>query len=104
MILGFGYVFWPIVKLFEIITKTMVKLTGSSYDAPPITEEEIKGIVEQGFADKALEKDESELVHSALEFDDTVIRSVMTPRTKMFTLPAKMLLFEAFNSTRLYKF
>ena len=95
VILGFSYVFWPIVKLFEIITKTMVKLTGSSYDSPPITEEEIKGIVEQGFADKALEKDESELVHSALEFDDTVIRSVMTPRTKMFTLPAKMLLFEA---------
>jgi CBS domain containing-hemolysin-like protein len=73
----------------------MVKLTGSSYHSPPITEEEIKGIVEQGLADKALEKDESDLVHSALEFDDTVIRTVMTPRTKMVTLPAKMLLFEA---------
>jgi putative hemolysin len=94
-LLIFSYALWPIVKIFEIITKTMVKLTGSSYHAPPITEEEIKGIVEQGLADKALEKDESELVHSALEFDDTVIRAVMTPRTKMFTLPAKMLLFEA---------
>ena len=36
-----------------------------------------------------------ELVHGALNFDDTVIRSVMTPRTKMFTLNSKMLLFEA---------
>ena len=36
-----------------------------------------------------------ELVHGALKFDDTVIRSVMTPRTKMFTLNSKMLLFEA---------
>ena len=44
---------------------------------------------------KALEKEEMELVHGALNFDDTVIRSVMTPRTKMFTLNAKMLLFEA---------
>ncbi|MDH3501723.1 MAG: hemolysin family protein [Nitrosopumilus sp.] len=95
VLLVFGYAFWPIVKLFETITKAMVKLTGSSYHAPPITEDEIKGIVEQGLADKALEKDESDLVHSALEFDDTVIRAVMTPRTKMFTLPAKMLLFEA---------
>ena len=95
VLLAFSYVFWPIVKLFEIITRGMVKVTGSSYYAPPITEDEIKGIVEQGFADKALEKDESELVHSALEFDDTVIRTVMTPRTKMFMLPAKMLLFEA---------
>ncbi|GKS67541.1 membrane protein [Nitrosarchaeum sp.] len=91
----FGYAFWPVVKVLEVITKSIVKLTGSSYHGPLITEEEIRGIVEQGLADKALEKDESELVHSALEFDDTVIRSVMTPRTKMFTLPAKMLLFDA---------
>jgi len=45
--------------------------------------------------EKAIEKEEHEMVHGALEFDDTVIRTVMTPRTKMFTLPAKMLLFEA---------
>ena len=95
VLLAFSYAFWPVVKLFEIITRGMVRITGSSYHAPPITEDDIKGIVEQGFADKALEKDESELVHSALEFDDTVIRTVMTPRTKMFMLPAKMLLFEA---------
>jgi putative hemolysin len=95
ILLIFSYVLWPVVKLFEIITKAMVRATGSSYHPPPITEEEIKGIVAQGLADNILEKDESELVHSALEFDDTVIRTVMTPRTKMFTLPAKMLLFDA---------
>lgn len=95
VLLGFSYAFWPIVKLFEIITRAIVKLTGSSYYAPPITEEDIKGIVEQGLVDHALEKDETQLVHSALEFDDTVIRSVMTPRTKMKMLPAKMLLFDA---------
>ncbi len=95
LLLIFSYALWPVVKLFEIITKTIIKLTGSSYHPPPITEEEIKGIVAQGLADNILEKDESELVHSALEFDDTVIRTVMTPRTKMFILPAKMLLFDA---------
>lgn len=97
VLLIFGYAFWPVVKILEIITISIVKLTGSSHHGPLITEEEIRGIVEQGFADKALEKDESDLVHSALEFDDTVIRSVMTPRTKMFTLPAKMLLFDALS-------
>ena len=40
-----------------------------------------------------LSKEEMELVHGALKFDDTVIRSVMTPRTKMFSLNSKMLLF-----------
>jgi len=95
VLLTFSYVFYPIVKFFEIITKGVVKLTGSSNTPPPITEEEIKGVIDQGLEEKALEKDEMKLVHGALKFDDTVIRSVMTPRTKMFTLNSQMLLFEA---------
>jgi len=95
VLLGFSYVFYPVVKFFEIIAKGVVKLTGSSNVPPPITEEEIKGVIDQGLEEKALEKDEMKLVHGALKFDDTVIRSVMTPRTKMFTLNSKMLLFEA---------
>ncbi|MGD8707722.1 MAG: hemolysin family protein [Nitrosopumilaceae archaeon] len=95
VLLGFSYVFYPVVKFFQIITKGVVKITGSSHEPPPITEEEIKGVIDQGLAEKALEKEEMELVHGALRFDDTVVRSVMTPRTKMFTLNAKMILFEA---------
>ena len=95
VLLAFSYAFYPVVKFFEIITRGVVKITGSSYTPPPITEEEIKGVIDQGLAEKALEKEEMELVHGALNFDDTVIRSVMTPRTKMFTLNSKMLLFEA---------
>ena len=95
VLLIFSYVFYPVVKFFEIITRGVVKITGSSYTPPPITEEDIKGVIDQGLAEKALEKEEMELVHGALNFDDTVIRSVMTPRTRMFTLNSKMLLFEA---------
>ncbi len=95
VLLIFSYACFPIVKMLEFITKGMIKITGSSEQPPGITEEEIRGIVDQGLADKAIEKDERELVHGALKFDDTVIRAVMMPRTKMFTLNAKMLLFEA---------
>ena len=95
VLLAFSYVFYPVVKFFEIITKGVVKLTGSSHTPPPITEEDIRGVIDQGLEEKAIEKDEMELVHGALKFDDTVIRSVMTPRTKMFSLNSKMLLFKA---------
>lgn len=95
VLLVFSYVFYPVVKFFEIITKGVVKITGSSNTPPPITEEEIKGVIDQGLEEKAIEKEEMELVHGALKFDDTVIRSVMTPRTKMFSLNSKTLLFEA---------
>jgi len=97
VLLVFSYAFYPIVKMLEAITKGIVKLTGSSYLPPPLTEEEIKGVIDQGLTDKAIEHDERELVHGALKFDDTVVRAVMTPRTKMFTLPAKMMLFEALS-------
>ncbi len=95
VLLAFSYALYPVVKFFEIITKGVVKITGSRYTPPPITEDEIKGVIDQGLEEKAIEKEEMELVHGALKFDDTVIRSVMTPRTKMFTLNSKMLLFEA---------
>ena len=95
ILLIFGYTLFPIVWIFEIITKGMIKLTGSSDIPPGLTEDEIKEVVEQGYKDKAIEKQESELVHGALNFDDIVIRTVMTPRTKMFKLNSKMMLFEA---------
>ena len=95
LFLAFSYAFYPIVWIFEIITKGMIKLTGSSDIPPGLTEDEIKEVIDQGLKDKAIEKQESELVHGALNFDDIVIRSVMTPRPKMFTLNSKMILFEA---------
>ena len=95
ILLVFSYAFFPIIWIFEIITKGMMKLTGSNEIPPGLTEDEIKEVVEQGLKDKAIEKQESELVHGALNFDDIIIRSVMTPRTKMFTLKSKTILFEA---------
>src|SRR5579863_402306 len=98
IILVFSYVFYPFVLLFEKITNAMLKAVGSSHQPPPITEQEIYSVIEQGLEDKALQKHERELVHGALKFDDIVIRAVMTPRTKMFMLPAKTILFDAMPS------
>ena len=95
ILLAFSYALFPIVWIFEIVTKGMIRLTGSSDIPPGLTEDEIKEVVDQGLKDKAIEKQESELIHGALNFDDIVIRSVMTPRPKMFTLRSKMMLFEA---------
>ena len=97
VLLAFSYALYPVVKMFEYITRGVVRLTGSSYVPPPITEEEIRGVIDQGLAEKALEREETELVHGALRFDDKAVRSVMVPRTKMFTMHAKTILFEALH-------
>ncbi|AJW70922.1 hemolysin family protein [Nitrosopumilus adriaticus] len=95
ILLLFSYATYPVVWTLERITRVMIRITGSDYHPPALTEKEIKGIIDQGHRDEALESQERDLVHRALEFDDTVIRAVMTPRMKMQSLPAKMLLFEA---------
>ncbi|MDI1495802.1 MAG: hemolysin [Cenarchaeum symbiont of Oopsacas minuta] len=97
VLLVFGYALYPIVKIFEWITRAMVRLTGSRYAPPPITEDEIKDVVDLGLAEKAIEEDERRMVHGALEFDDTPVRTVMIPRLKMFMLNSKVLLFEALH-------
>jgi putative hemolysin len=95
ILIAFSYAFYPIVWVLEKITRGIINLSGSSYHPPPLTQEEIRGIVDQAHRDKALDSHEKNLVHGALKFDDTVIRSVMTPRTKMFSLQADKTLEES---------
>ena len=95
ILLTFSYVLYPVVWVLERITRGIIKLTGSGYRPPALTGEEIKGIIDQGHRDDALEKSERDMLHSALEFDDNIIRSVMTPRTKMFSLQGDVELFDA---------
>ena len=95
ILLAFSYVFFPAVWILEKITRGIIKITGSDYNPPALTKEEISGIIEQGRRDAALDKHETELVHGALEFDDRIIRSVMMPRTKMFSLQSGLQLIDA---------
>lgn len=94
-LLAFSYATWPVVKMFETITRGVVRLTGSAYLPPPITEKEIEHVIDQGMAENAIEREEHALVRGALSFDDIAVHSVMTPRTRMFALPGKMLLLDA---------
>ena len=95
VLLAFSYVFYPAVWILEKISRGIIRITGSSYLPPALTKEEISGIIDQGRRDEALDKHETNLVHGALEFDDRVIRSVMMPRPKMFSLQSDMQLIDA---------
>ena len=66
VLLAFSYAFYPVVRILEGITKGIIRLTGSSDNPPGLTEDEIKGVIDQGLKDKAIEKQESELVLSLI--------------------------------------
>lgn len=55
---------------------------------PFIYEQQILAIADSAAAEKLIERDEHELIHSVIEFGTTVAREVMIPRTDMVTLHA----------------
>jgi putative hemolysin len=55
---------------------------------PFIYEQQILAIADSAAAEKLIERDEHELIHSVIEFGSTVAREVMIPRTDMVTLHA----------------
>lgn len=52
------------------------------------SEEQLLSMVDEATEDNVLEEDDRELIHSIFEFNDTVVREVMIPRTDMVTIDA----------------
>lgn len=73
----------PIVFLFVKLKEVAVKLFGKGEEAPSVTEDELKQIVENIEGEGVLEEDESEMVQSVLDFDDKTVLEVLTPRVDM---------------------
>jgi putative hemolysin len=77
----------PLTSAFLAATNLIVRLFGVTHHAGPyVTEEDIKQLVNVGVEQKVLEEGERELIHSIIEFGDTIVREVMTPRTDMVTV------------------
>jgi len=95
-LLVFTYVMYPFVLFLEWITKMFLRVIGGYYYPKPITEEDIKEVVDLGLSEKALEREEHELVHRALEFDDKPIVDVMTTKNNIFSLDSDSKLSDVF--------
>lgn len=76
----------PIVKLFKILTDSITKTDELSEKTPTVTEQELKIIIEAIEEEGVLEEQESELVQSALEFDEIMVQEVLTPRVDMVAI------------------
>ena len=78
----------PVNRIFVFVTYLIVRPFGlhPSMQGPFITEEDIRTIVNVGAEQKVLEEEEREMIHSVIEFGDTIVREVMTPRPSMVTV------------------
>lgn len=69
--------FSPFVFLFTRLT-SLISNKGDS--EPSVTEQELKYIIEESENEGVLEQQESELVQSALDFDEITVDEILTPR------------------------
>lgn len=77
----------PVVWLLSVSTDGMFKLLGSQQTTvPPVTEEEIKTLVQQGAQAGVFEAAEQDLIESVIGLGDRSVRSLITPRTQIVWL------------------
>ncbi len=78
----------PLTSAFLATANLIVRAFGGSPPhGPYVTEDDIKTLVNVGVEQNVLEEGERELIHSIIEFGDTIVREVMTPRTDMTAVP-----------------
>ena len=71
----------PIIFFLSLSTKALMTLLRVKPNStPPVSEQELKSLIEQGRQYGILEKKESEIMHSVFKLTDRSARQVMTPR------------------------
>lgn len=75
--------FTPLAWIFTAIKKLVSRLYANPDKAPSVTEDELKYIIDEIEEEGVLEESESELVRSALDFDETIVSEILTPRVKV---------------------
>ena len=75
-------VVWPFLKLQQMTRRD----EDGEEDAPTMTEEELKYMIEAIEEEGVLEEQESELVQSALDFDEITAQEILTPRVDVEAL------------------
>lgn len=74
--------FTPLSKLLVLLTR-LVARQKEGEETPTVTEEELKYIIDSTVEEGVLHEDESELLHSAIEFDDIRVQEILTPRVDL---------------------
>ena len=82
--------FAPLVWLLGRITEFVLEMMGiKPSDEPPVTEEEIHLMIDQGTEAGVIEESEQDMVEGIFSLSDSRIYSLMTPRTEIVWLDIK---------------
>lgn len=81
------YILYPLVFIVMLLMNLIRKIWGTnSEDEPDITEDELSSIIDTVEKEGVIDEDQSDLLQSSLEFSDTTVEEIMTPRTELLTI------------------
>lgn len=81
---------FPITILFELLGKLIDKIFKSE-NVEDFTEEDFENVIESASDEGQIDEEQGEIIQSALEFSDTKVKEVFTPKEKMFSIDLKKL-------------
>lgn len=79
-------IFTPLSATLVFMANLSSKIFKGKSEEPSVTEQELKYIVEEIENEGVLEEQESELVRSALDFDEITVDQVLTPRVDLVSI------------------
>ncbi len=103
----FWMIFYPVIRLFDYIAAAAVRLVGIravNESELAHSEEEIKIIADESLKGGVLDNTETEIIQNAVDFGDTVVREIMTPRKRLVCIDKQKSLEENLRIVRESKF
>ena len=85
-----SYIFAPLNYVFKQWKKLVTKIFKSKEDEESIREEELLSIVKEAEEEGDLDKDEGQIIKSAIEFNDLEIGDIFTPRVDVTAIDESM--------------
>jgi CBS domain containing-hemolysin-like protein len=93
------------VTLVITFLLSIATLTESAVESPHEDEAgDVEALLEAGEEEGILEEEDRQLVRSALQFGDKLVKEVMTPRSAIFAVPSSMLLRDFLQALRQHNY
>jgi CBS domain containing-hemolysin-like protein len=92
------------VTLFVSFLLSIATLAEEPVTAEEETAGDVEALLEAGEEEGILEESDRELVRSAVEFGDKLVKEIMTPRPQIFAVPESMLLTEFLEELKGHNF
>lgn len=82
----FYIISYPIMQIFNFFLWLFKLMFKNKEDESAITEDEFQGIVEDMQEEDVIDDEEADIIQAAVDFNDTTVKNVFTPKAKIISL------------------